>query len=203
MFMKVSKVLLVSLGVLWASACSEAPMPTNDGQVGAEQTPECPPAADVGVPQLTDEEIAQVVITLNRGEIEQSQLALQQNLSPDVRTFAERMVQEHTAVEQQLQAALLALGLTPRESPVSRQLQAGANQVLEILRASGTDQDFERAYMDAQVALHANVLFLLDAAIQRQIERREVRDFATQARATVQGHLNAAVPLQQAIPPRP
>ena len=199
MFKKVSKVLLVSL-VLGAGACSEEPMPTGDERSATQET-ECPPAADVGVPQLSDDEIAQVIITINQGEIDQSQLALQQNLRPDVRTFAERMVQEHTAVDQQLRAALQALGITPRESALSRQLQAGSNQVLEVLRASGTGQDFERAYLDAQVALHANVLFLLDAAIQRQIQRREVRDFATQARATVQGHLNAAVPLQQATPP--
>lgn len=203
MFTKISKVLLAALVMLGASACSDSPAPAGDERVATEETPQCPVPADIGVPQLSDEELAQVVMTVNMGEIEQGQLALQQNPRLEVRQYAERMVREHTAANQQLQAGLLVLGLTPRESPLSQQLMAEASQTLAILRASGTGEDFERAYMDVQVAMHAKVLFLMDAVIQPQFQRRELSDLARLARAEVQEHLNDAVPIQAAIPPRP
>lgn len=204
MFKNVSKLLLVAL-VLGAGACSESPVPTGDDDRNASQDTQCPVAADIGVPQLTEEQIAQVVMTINMGEIEQGQLALAQNppLRQDVVDFANRMVQEHTMANQQLQTALQLVGITPQDSPLNQQLLAEANQTLAILRASGMGEDFERAYMDVQVAGHAKALFLMDTTIQPQLHRQELRDLARAARAVVQDHLNRAVPIQASVPPRP
>jgi putative membrane protein len=204
MFTKLSKQLLVALVVLGASACSDSPVIMGDERSATQDT-ECPVAADIGVPQLTEAQMARVVMVVNMGEIEQAQLALQQSPAPrtEVRQYAERMLQEHTAANQQLQAALQSLGMTPEESLLSRQLMAEASQTLAILRATAAGEDFERSYMDVQVAMHAKTLFLMDSVIQPQLQRRELRDFARLARAEVQEHLNDALPIQNAIPPRP
>ena len=203
MFRNVSKLLLVAL-VLGGGACSDSPVPTGDDR-NASQDTQCPVAADIGVPQLSDEQIVQVVMTINMGEIEQGQLALAQNppLRQDVIDFANRMVQEHTTANQQLQTALQLAGITPQDSPLNQQLLAQESQTLAILRASGTGEDFERAYMDVQVGSHAKALFLMDSIIQPQLQRRELRDLSSAARAVVQDHLNRAVPIQASVPARP
>ncbi|HEX8537518.1 MAG TPA: DUF4142 domain-containing protein, partial [Cystobacter sp.] len=113
----VSRLLVLSLAVLGVGACMEGPLPNNGGTNPDADRTSCPVAADIGFPTLNDEEIAQVFMTVNQGEIEQGQLALQQARNPAVREFAERMIQEHTAANQQVQTRLQNLGITPRESP--------------------------------------------------------------------------------------
>jgi putative membrane protein len=199
----VSRLLVLSLAVLGVGACMEGPITP-----GGNTTPDaggmtCPVAADIGFPTLSDEEIAQVVMTVNMGEIQQGQLAQQQATNSEVRRFAEQMVQEHTAANQQLQARLQALGITPRESPLSQQLTAESNQILTILRSNIGAGTFDLAYMDVQVSLHAKTLFLMDRVIQPQIQRAELRDFALTARGTVQHHLDTAAPLQKDLSPSP
>ena len=199
----VSRLLLLSLAVLGVGACVEGPtVPDGSTDLNTDGT-SCPVAADIGFPTLSDEEIAQVVITVNLGEIQQGQLAQQQATNSEVRRFAEQMVQDHTAANQQLQTHLQALGITPRESPLSQQLAAESNQILTILRSDVGVGAFDLAYMDVQVSLHAKTLFLMDRVLQPQIQRAELRDFALTARGTVQSHLDTAVPLQQDISPSP
>ncbi|OJH41712.1 hypothetical protein BON30_00225 [Cystobacter ferrugineus] len=160
-------------------------------------------AADIGLPALSDEEIAQVLITVNLGEIQQGEFAERQAMDSEVRRFAEQLVLEHTAANQELQVRLHALGVTPRESPLSQQLAAESNQILAILRSTVGMEAFDRAYVDVQVALHANTLFLMDSVLQPQIDRAELRDFALVTRDTVQRHLDTAVPIRKGLSPSP
>lgn len=157
-------------------------------------------AADIGTVQLSDEQIAQVIMTVNQGEIQQGQLAQQQATRSEVQQFAAQMVQDHTAANQQLQTGLQNLAMTPQESPLSQQLAAEANQLLATLRTANAGEDFDRAYMDSQVAEHAKVLFLMDTVLLLQTQRAELRQLARTARTQVQQHLNDAASIQKSIP---
>lgn len=201
---KVSTWLVVALAVLGISAaCGDSPSSETDDRQAAEQEEKCPVGADIGVPELDDAQIAQVVLTLNLGEVQQGQLAQQQASLAEVRAYGDRMVQEHTQANSDLEAALQTLGVTPRESPLSRQLAAETNQALEILRTASSGEDFDRAYMDLQVAMHAKALFLMDTVILPRIQQQELRELARMARGQVQTHLADAVPIQASIPPSP
>ncbi|ATB39749.1 hypothetical protein CYFUS_005197 [Cystobacter fuscus] len=199
----VARLLLLSLAVLGVGACVEGPTTTDGSTHLNTNGTSCPVAADIGLPALSDEEIAQVLLNVNMGEIQQGELARQQATNSEVRRFAEQMVQEHTAAHQELQARLQALGITPRESPLSQQLMAESNQLLMILRASADTGTFDLAYMDVQVFLHAKTLFLMDSVLQPQLRNAELRDFALAIRGAVQRHLDTAIALQKNLSPSP
>jgi putative membrane protein len=199
----VSRLLLLSLAVLGVGACVEGPTTTDGSPHLNTDGTSCPVAADIGLPALSDEEITQVVLTVNMGEIQQGELARQQATNAEVRRFAEQMVQDHTAANQELQTRLQALGITPRESPLSQQLMAESNQLLAILRSIADAGTFDLVYMDVQVSLHAKTLFLMDSVLQPQLRNAELRDFALAARGAVQRHLDTAVPLQKNLSPSP
>ncbi|WP_257454363.1 DUF4142 domain-containing protein [Archangium lipolyticum] len=199
----ISGLLLLSLVVLGISACGEDNNNNDNNNTTNNNETQCPVAADIGFPTLSDEEIVQVVMTVNMGEIQQGQLAQQQATNTEVRQFADQMVQEHTTANQELQARLQTLGITPRESPLSQQLAAESNQILTILRSDVGSAAFDLAYMDVQVSLHAKTLFLMDKVLQPQIQRAELREFARMGRGMVQEHLNTAVPIQQDLSPSP
>jgi putative membrane protein len=198
-----SRLLGLSLAVLGVGACMQGPTTTGGNTHLTTDGTSCPVAADIGLPALSDEEIAQVILSVNLGEIQQGELARQQATNSEVRRFAELRVQDHTAANQQLQARLQALGITPRENPLSHQLMAESNQLLTRLRSNVGTETFDLAYMDAQVSLHAQTLFLMDIVLQPQLRNAELRDFALTARGTVQRHLDAAVPLQKQLSPSP
>ncbi len=196
-----SKLLLIALVVLGVGACSESETPITGDDNNNGNREQCPVAADIGVPSLTDEDILQVIMTVNMGEIQQGQLAQQQAMNPDVRRFADQMIQEHTASNQQIQTFLQNQGITPSDNPLSRQLMAETNQILAVLQATGGGETFDLAYMDVQVSLHAKTLFLMDSVIQRQLQRSELRDLAQRTREQVQQHLDSAVTIQRSLRP--
>jgi len=193
---------LVLVAVM-AGACGDAPSDLAGADENTHEHPpatECPPAADVGAPNLSDEEIADVMMAGNMGEILTNQVARTKAVRQEVREFADSMVTEHTAAQQRLQSRLRQLGITQRESPLSKQLRAEVNQIIAILRTL-EGEAFDRAFMDAQVALHAKLLFVMDGVLQPQLRRAELVEEARLAREEAQNHLETATPIQASLAP--
>ena len=73
-----------------------------------------------------------------------------------MKSFAETMVRDHKAVNDQALALVTKLGVTPEENPTSTALGDQARATFDKLEAlSGAE--FDRAYVDNEVAFHATV----------------------------------------------
>jgi predicted outer membrane protein len=109
-----------------------------------------------------------VLATADRGEIEESQLALQRASSPAVRQFAQTMIAQHTA-DLQNQTAMMGMrggdmqngmamsGSMAGGDDVVQALQSGHQQAMSMLSGlSGAA--FDRAYMQRQVDAHSYLL---------------------------------------------
>jgi Domain of unknown function (DUF4142) len=72
-------------------------------------------AAPVAKP--TDPQIAHIAYTADQLDIEAGKLALDKSKNQDVRAFAQRMVGDHTAVNDQAVALLKKLNVTPEDNP--------------------------------------------------------------------------------------
>jgi putative membrane protein len=88
-------------------------------------------------------------------EIQSSQTALQKTKSPEVRSFAEMMVEHHTATSKDLKAAAKTGGLAPPPAT----LPADKASKLTALRNAPVG-DFDAMYMREQVAGHEEALTL-------------------------------------------
>ncbi len=89
-------------------------------------------------------------------EIESSRLALERSQADEVKKFAQRMVNEHQTMTNQMQAALQQAGLTV---PPPAQLDAQRAAMLQQLREAGP-ADFDDRYIDQQTEAHENTLNL-------------------------------------------
>jgi putative membrane protein len=122
-------------------------------------------------------------------EIQSSQIALTKAVSPDVRNFAQTLINDHTLMSQKLSAAALAAGLT---APVPI-LTADQQQMISDLQAASSlnfDQMFLRDQIIAHqmaLALHSNYAAVGDTAALRVV--------ASSAVPIIQGHLNTATTL--------
>lgn len=150
-----------------------------------------PRAAGGQAPDLTDAQIAHVAVTANAIDIEMAELARSRAQADEVSAFAERMITDHTAVNEQAAALAERLGVTPEDNDVSRSLRADAADAQSKLTARRAGA-FDRAYMDREVAYHQAVLDALDGVLIPQADNAELRTLLERVRPAIAAHLEHA-----------
>ena len=124
---------------------------------------------------LNDLEMAHVAVTASNIDIRYAHMALALSDNAEVRQFAETMIRDHTAVNGQVVALARRLNVEAQDNPMSRQLQAGADAILE--RLSGLrGAAFDRAYAENELEYHRTVNGVVRDAFIPNIENREVKN---------------------------
>lgn len=114
------------------------------------------PACSTSASGPSDAEIAHIAYTAGALDVEAGKLALKKAQSPAVRQFAQTMVEDHQAVNEQALALVKKLGVTPKNNATSEALTAQAReQAARLSTLSGAE--FDRAYVGNEVAFHQTV----------------------------------------------
>lgn len=124
-------------------------------------------------------------------EVAKSNAALQKAQSAEVRQFAQQMVTDHTAVNQELTQLVAAKGVT-----LPTALTDGQQRDLQKLNGRNGAQ-FDREYMDQMVDDHEKAVKLF----QRESERgtdADAKAFAAKTLPALQGHLTMARTMYEA-----
>ncbi|HEX3917520.1 MAG TPA: DUF4142 domain-containing protein [Caulobacteraceae bacterium] len=110
-------------------------------------------SAAYAAPAPTDPQIAHIAYTAGVIDIAAANQALGKSHNADVIAFAQEMVRDHTAVNNQALALVKKLGVTPEANPTSASLtvQADAKRA-ELAKLNGAA--FDRAYVQNEVAYH-------------------------------------------------
>ncbi|HWV56781.1 MAG TPA: DUF4142 domain-containing protein [Longimicrobiales bacterium] len=159
----------------------------------------CAEPITVGVPaprpvRAADAEVVSVMHTANEGEIMTSQTALQRASSSAVRQFAQRMITDHTALNERLSL----LPIVPGPSNVANQLDATARETVEVLqRLDG--HAFDVAYMNSQVDLHQYTLGALDGYLIPSVSDPALRGELEAARVIIAEHLARAREIRDSL----
>ena len=118
----------------------------------------------LGVPVAThaqaaapdDAQIAHIAYTAGLIDIAAGKQALAKSKDKQVREFADEMVRDHTAVNDQALALVKKLGMTPQDNPTSQTLsKAAADKLTSYASLSG--HAYDSAYIDNEVAYHKTV----------------------------------------------
>ncbi|HUF12290.1 MAG TPA: DUF4142 domain-containing protein [Longimicrobiales bacterium] len=159
---------------------------------GQEAEPEAAAAAvPEAAPALDDATIAHVAVSANAIDADMGELALEKSRDARVRSFAETMIRDHRGVNEQAVALATRLGVTPADNDVSRSLVADAEAArARLARLSGAE--FDRAYLEREVAYHQAVLDALDTTLIPNTTNDELRALLTTARGAVAAHLGHA-----------
>jgi putative membrane protein len=97
----------------------------------------------------TDPQLAHIAYTAGLIDVDAGKLALEKSQNNDVRAFAQRMMGDNTAVNDQALALVKKLNVTPEDNPTSQTLTKQA-EVTRTKLASLT-------YIDNDVAYHKTV----------------------------------------------
>lgn len=177
--------------ILALGACSDTGTMTSGASTGSTAatsayagtaTPS-PPAASLTPLSAADVTFIFEAAHGGAGEVEMGQLAQSQGTTPAVRDLGTRMVQDHTAANQELQSLAQSKGVQPPGVTDRGRQVAG-----EILR-SLSGPTFDREYIKDQIAEHrmAIALFQVEAA---NGEAPTLKSFAQRTLPTLQHHLD-------------
>ena len=135
----------------------------------------------------TDPQIAHIAYTAGVLDIDGAKQALAKSKNAAVRSFAEDMVRDHTAVNKQALDLVKRLGVEPADNDTSRSLtkQAVAKRA-ELDKLSGAD--FDKAYMANEVAYHKTVNGALEATLIPSSANGELKALLQTGLKIFQGH---------------
>ncbi|HVK84767.1 MAG TPA: DUF4142 domain-containing protein [Kofleriaceae bacterium] len=178
-----------------ATPPAPAPSPTATAPAPAPApTPAPPPAA----PALGDAQIAAIVVAANQVDIDYGKLALSKSKNAEVKKFAERMVTDHSAVNKAAVDLVTRLNVTPQESDASKGLVAGgADTLAKLEKLEGAD--FDRAYVDNEVAYHEAVIGVLKTQLIPSASNAELKGALVGAQPAFDAHLQHAKQIQAAL----
>ena len=155
-------------------------------------------AAQKPATDLSDPEVAHVAVTANTIDVDFGKLALSRTKDSQVKNFASMMVRDHTGVNEKAVALAKKLGVTPKDNAVSQSLESGAKDEkakLDPLKGS----DFDRAYIQHEIAYHQAVLDALNQTLIPTTENAELKALLVQVKPAFEAHLAYAKKIAEQV----
>jgi putative membrane protein len=122
----------------------------------------------------TDAQIAHIAYTAGQIDIAAGKQALAKSKDKQVRAFAQEMVRDHAAVNDQALALVRKLGVAPQDNATSQALSADAAAKLKAYAAL-TGEAFDRAYLQNEVAFHRTVNGALESTLIPSAKNAELK----------------------------
>jgi putative membrane protein len=159
-----------ALAIAAAVALSTPALAQTSGSAGAQKT-------------LTPAQFVEVAAVSDMFEIESSRAALQKVQTPEVKTFAQQMINDHTKASTELKAVAAKLG---GDVKIPTTLDAEHAKLLQDINAE-TGDDFEEEYIEAQVMAHEKAVALF-GDYAKSGSNAELKAFAAKTLPTLQMH---------------
>jgi putative membrane protein len=147
-------------------------------------------------PTLSDPEIAKVLITINKGEIEAAKMAKKKAKNSEVKDFAKMMIKQHNENEAETKSIAKRNKMDLLESNMSKSLKEEAMAANKDLKKS---DNFDKAYIDEQVNMHQKALTALNDTLIPQATNPDLKKHLLATQTAVNTHLEHAKKLQTTI----
>jgi putative membrane protein len=133
-----------------------------------------PAAALAQAAKPNDAQIAHIAYTAGQIDIAAGKQALAKSEDAKVRAFAQEMVRDHAAVNDQALALVKKLGVTPQDNPTSQALSKDAAAKLKSYAALN-GAAFDKAYVANEVAFHKTVNGALASTLIPDAQNAELK----------------------------
>jgi putative membrane protein len=125
-------------------------------------------------------------------EIEAAKIAQTRSKNPDIKAFAKQMITDHTALMNSMKPLAQAAGQTPADK-----LDQRRQGFIDNLK-SASDADFDKTYVDQQVAAHEEALSLMQGYAKDGSDAG-LKGGASKAIPKVQMHLDKIKSIQASM----
>jgi putative membrane protein len=140
-----------------------------------------------GAAKPTYPQIAHIAYTAGQLDIDAAKQALAITKNDEIRAFAQDMVRDHTAVNEQALALVKKLKVTPEDNDTSRSLtKQAAAKLTELAKLKGAE--FDKAYVANEVAYHKTVNGALESLLIPSASNAELKSLLQTGLKIFQGH---------------
>ena len=155
-------------------------------------------ASTVSAQDITDAQIASIVVTANQVDVEAGKLAASMGTDPEIKKFGQQMVTDHMGVNKSATELVAKLRVTPADNSTSQALKAGgAKNVATLKGLKGAA--FDKAYIDHEVAYHQQVLDAVDKTLIPGAKNEELKALLVKVRPAFVAHLEHAKHVQSMV----
>lgn len=140
--------------------------------------------------EYTEAELLGLIGLANDGTIELAKMAQQKATSPVVKTLAGKAIQGHTDLDRQAKDLAATLNLTPTVPTADESLAENQRKWVEDLNAKAAGNDWDKGYLEYEIARHETVLDEVNDALSRE-QRPEVKALLETVKTHIEGHLPA------------
>lgn len=191
----ISHIAILGACALWA-ACSKGANKADsaagvDTSAAAATTPTPPAAAPVA---LTDVNIVALLDEANMGDSAGGAIAAKKGKSAAVKEFGRTMMRDHHSLRKAGQDLAKKENLTPTP-PTGDTLASASQKWADSLNAMPAGADWDKAYIDHEVAAHQAVQALLQTAASSATDTT-LKALITKAQPTIDAHLKKAQDIQ-------
>jgi putative membrane protein len=144
---------------------------------------------------INDAQIAKIVVTANQVDIDAGKLASSKSTNPEVKKFAQTMVTDHAGVNKQAVDLVTKLGVKPEDNDTAKSLADGGKANLDNLKTL-KGKDFDKAYIDHEVAYHQAVLDAVDKTLIPGAKNDQLKALLVKVRPAFVAHLDHAKHIQ-------
>jgi putative membrane protein len=148
--------------------------------------------------ELNEAQILGLIVTANDSEISSGKLVATRGQKQEVKTFAAKMVVDHTASNTKIMALEQKTGIKRSDSEASKTLKRNSDNMINNLK-NAKSAVFDRTYIDGQVTMHQELLTALDNTLIPKAQNPDLKSFLQDKRGTVESHLNEAKDLQSKL----
>ena len=185
---------LAAAAALLAACAGDADTGAADSSAAAA-TAAAPAPAPAAAPALDDPTIVAIFDAANSADIETGQLAAEKGSTKEVRDFGAMLARDHTGVRQQGRDLARKLGVTPTPPADDASARAHAEAMTALRAKSGAD--FDRAFLDHEVAYHQGVIDAINSTLMPAIQNAEVRALVEKVAPAFEAHRAAAANMRQ------
>jgi len=191
-----------ALAVAWA-ACTKnarnadsvaAALDTTTKPAAATPTTDTTAAATA---TLTDVNIVALLDEANAGDSAMGKLAATKATAASVKDFGRTMERDHHKLRELGQALAKKENLAP-QPPTNDTLVTATGKMHDNLTSMAKGKDWDKAYIDNEVAVHQSVLNLLQTA-STAAQDTALKSLITKAQPTIQAHLEKAQAIQSKL----
>jgi putative membrane protein len=149
--------------------------------------------------QTQNGQILEVLMVIDNNEINAANAVLTKTTNPNVKTFANTMITDHSENLKAIQNLAKQINITPVVSSKSTKLQQAGQDELKKLSSLSSNQ-LDTTYINAMVKGHEAALKLIDNKLLPNASDPKVKSFLTDTRAVVAHHLQLAQTVQSQLP---
>ena len=137
---------------------------------------------------VTDGNIAAMVLALNNTDISYARLAPARAEREDIRKFAERMLTDHTGVNQLVTNLMTKLDLEAEDNVASLDMRDESAEKRDLMREM-SGYRFDSTYIENEISYHRKFLSQIDNVLLPSARNAELKGLLTAVRPAVASHL--------------